>query len=539
MAPPTTAETVVKSTASPAPLPSGAEEKANRKNTAVITDSNFKIEKDAFSFENYSNFDGVINLTLIEMKRLFGDSVIIKSEEKPSKEYLHLNAARWMQTVNETMSMGHCEGMAVLSQLFYYNAEKTENFGKGTIYDFNLKNNEKLQREIAYWFTTQFLNERTYKRKISSLSTEQGGGMAAIIDELKKSLSAGKTPHEGWVVGIYLMGGGHAVTPIRLREDESFYYIDVYDSSAPGKDHYISISKSNDGGSTYSAWGLPLDSYDIESIKHRLKKTGYSFPGEISNGNQPNDGIQILARGDVDLAFEDEAGNGIQPEKIILKYTGYKWRVNSSVYVIPAAHKEFTIIMTGKANTGKVKEEIRLDIITPSGAFGIEDIRLGESESDTLKISLKNNKSRAIYRSGDKESPDLTICSKNITGDFEYTIRGMDLDENGLLEVTLDSKTGNTSITSGNIKTSDLFDLLICRLTGEGKYFFDTKDIAIDEDITIHINLDKWIGEGHGLEFFYDYGSDGTIDKKTIQEDINTIMNTNYYDDWETDKLSE
>jgi len=63
-----------------------------------------------------------------------------------------------MEWVNSTMEYGHCEGMAVLSILFQRGILNPADFGAARTRDLVLEGNQKLQREIAYWYATMIPN---------------------------------------------------------------------------------------------------------------------------------------------------------------------------------------------------------------------------------------------------------------------------------------------------------------------------------------------------------------------------------------------
>jgi hypothetical protein len=83
------------------------------KNTAT---TGFDPQRDGFGFENYGSAD-VTNLTAADLQRMFGDGVCATVDPTCA---LIPPARIWMETLNTAMDVGHCEGMAVLSQYFYF-----------------------------------------------------------------------------------------------------------------------------------------------------------------------------------------------------------------------------------------------------------------------------------------------------------------------------------------------------------------------------------------------------------------------------------
>ena len=93
----------------------------------MLADSGFRPMENGFKFENYS--EGYENLTAIELQRMFGDVACDTQKAKASGCKLSPTAQMWMDSTNESMGGGHCEGMAALSLLFYTNTEAASNFG--------------------------------------------------------------------------------------------------------------------------------------------------------------------------------------------------------------------------------------------------------------------------------------------------------------------------------------------------------------------------------------------------------------------------
>jgi hypothetical protein len=98
-------------------------------------DIGFRPEVNGFSFENYDDEMGPVDLTNIEMQRLFGRSVCAGDDVCT----LIPNARRWMEEINKEMAGGHCEGMAVLSLLFYFGLADPERFGGATTHDLKIE----------------------------------------------------------------------------------------------------------------------------------------------------------------------------------------------------------------------------------------------------------------------------------------------------------------------------------------------------------------------------------------------------------------
>ena len=129
-----------------------------------LVDTGFRPEANGFAIPNYGGevvepqsgqTSPVVNLTPVEMRRLFGDAVCAAQPDNNGACLLTPPASQWMEQNNASMNGGHCEGFAVLSQLIYGGIVDPKQFGADRAIDLKIPGNERLQREIAYWFATQ------------------------------------------------------------------------------------------------------------------------------------------------------------------------------------------------------------------------------------------------------------------------------------------------------------------------------------------------------------------------------------------------
>ena len=231
-------------------------------------DTGFRPNADGFGFENYggqvcSNFwscDPVQNLTSVEMRRMFGDQVCKKINADGSCTLLKV-AKSWMDEVNRTMSGGHCEGMAVLSTLFYDGIKKPADFGAKKVYNLQLENNSPLQRELAYWFATQWFMDGHL------IEEDPNTQLKTLIKWFKND------PNRTVPVGVFKknLTGGHAITAYAIEErGNGIYWIMVYDNNYPDEERYITVDTNKNSWSYSGATmaGLQQDIYDGKGNKN-------------------------------------------------------------------------------------------------------------------------------------------------------------------------------------------------------------------------------------------------------------------------------
>ena len=188
------------------------------------TDSGFRPERDGFAFANYGAAP-VTNLEAADMQRMFGSVVCTNTA---AECVLTPTARIWMEEMNRAMANGHCEGMAVLSQYFYYGILQTTSFGAATPDALVFENNTALQREIAYWWATQ----ATYPTRAYRVVTDP----RTVLARLQEGLSQDADVNALYTIGLYEPGytGGHTVTPIAIRTiDDQTVAIQIYDNNTP------------------------------------------------------------------------------------------------------------------------------------------------------------------------------------------------------------------------------------------------------------------------------------------------------------------
>ena len=185
----------------------------------------------------------VENLTAAEMVRLFGPQVC-KSVSQDGTCTLTQVAKAWMNEINQIVANGHCEGMAVLSSLFYSGLADPSDYGASSVNNLKLLNNRALQREIAYWVTTQwFMDDYLIEKDPTT--------------QLKYLVSHfNSDPDTPIPLGIYQRNrsGGHAITAYAVIDHgDGIYYVMVYDNNYPNEERYITINTNKNSWSYKTA----------------------------------------------------------------------------------------------------------------------------------------------------------------------------------------------------------------------------------------------------------------------------------------------
>jgi len=199
----------------------------------LVADLGFRPEEHGFAFQNYGNENNPTNLTSVEMIRIFGAERVCAGAVKADGTCkLTAPAAAFMKKENADMDGGHCEGMAVLSLVFFEDQLNPKDFGAATVNKLRLRSNQALQREIAYWFQLQVMDE-VYQSRVVVTPAELIEG---LIDAFAQNYLV--------TLAIYQPdgSGGHAVTPYAVRQlSDTRYDVLIYDNNFPEEERVIEI----------------------------------------------------------------------------------------------------------------------------------------------------------------------------------------------------------------------------------------------------------------------------------------------------------
>jgi hypothetical protein len=386
-----------------------------------VVDIGFRPETNGFRFVNYGDDIPTTGLTPIEMKRLFGDRVVAGLND--GKPILKFPATRWMNEANAAMAAGHCEGMAVLSALMYYNKVSPSAFGYKAAADLSLQN-ELLQREIAYWWTTQVTHPGGAIRVIESPNM--------VFDTLANAFKKGLGSDEWWVMGIYMPNGsgGHSITPFAVDNmSNGTASILVYDNNLPWETRAVKIDRiadtweysgsinPNEPSQLYSG-NASTQNLEVVSLSSRLVTQDCDFcadennttlgraKGSLLKGRQ----AQIWVSGKGDFFITDDKGRRIgitesgefvneipNAERTKLKFVG---PANINVYELKLMGDSTLYFGEGTSGVWSFFQGLAIGIDN-LGKSGTVDLSV--SEDGDVKV-LSNLDSATITFSGDTET---------------------------------------------------------------------------------------------------------------------------------------
>lgn len=200
-------------------------------------ESGFAMSEHSLAFANFALGFDASEMDTELMQRMFGDEVCLAGT---SPCQLSPAARAFVKKANTSMGGGRCEGFAVMSSLFQAGKLNAVDFGGATARDLTLEDNVPLQRELAYWFTTQLVSEVSAKKTKSYMAKDV---MPALAEALKKDAP------ERFRIGLVrkkgsTISGGHALTPIAYYSDateKGVYWLRVYDNNNPDKERLLKI----------------------------------------------------------------------------------------------------------------------------------------------------------------------------------------------------------------------------------------------------------------------------------------------------------
>jgi hypothetical protein len=540
---------------------------ADLSDNAVL--SGFEPAVDGFSFYNYGNEIEAANLTADEMRRMFGDQVCAVLTGEACT--LTPPAQQWMEQINSYMDGGHCEGMAVLSALMYYDQVDPDQFGGSTTNELAIENNEALQREIAYWWTTQ----STWPA--ASLRVNESPN--AVLDALIENFQEGKNASEWWAMGFYRRDGsaGHAVTPIGVEDQgNGIYHVLVYDNNFPNETRILEIDRNND---TWQYEGSPnpeiesflydgdasLQNLEVVAISPRLAPQDCDFcsgelafdaegvtntlPKQAAPAGQEeeletplvwqdlqarwallihgvtDDFYQIWLTGKSELLIIDDWGRrtGFSSGEFVNEIPGASSQTmrifqmsegldkdKSPIYRIPVG-LSFEVIVDASMLTEAASSDVAM--IGPGYYLDVAGVWLEPGETESITVYIDQNRHQLTYFTNYSESPDIELGLETEEADYAMIVRATELTGvEDAFDIAIDMDTNEFILNTSFNTEPSTYEISILRLDEEGEHVFGASDVVMEPENTAYIPFTEWDGGDNSLRLDFDYENDGEID---------------------------
>jgi len=476
---------------------------------AEINDSGFRPNVDGFSFQNYGADPQTVDLTPAELQRMFGDRVC--ASIAGGKCTLTYPAERWMNQAVSAMKSGHCEGIAVLSSLLYYNKTSPGLFGDNSVIDLSLQD-VLLQREIGYWWATQVTSPGGSKKVLASPQ--------AVLDTLAGAFGNGSGVGEMWVMGIYLTdgSGGHAITPYAVEDlGNGTARILVYDNNWPKDSRFIEVdtlsntwryqasANPDEPNSLYSG-NASTRNLEIVSLSSRLGQQQCDFCGDenVSKGaEQGTKNIQIWQSGKARALITDESGQRVgllESGQFVNEIPGAEIRnlkfglvgmgsAHPPVILLPLAlinASHLAIEISSTAN-GSQKNQADTAIIAPGFALASSVPDLGQGQQQSMDLFSEGEAYNVSIGASSQLSPTISI-------DTDYqriTLSGLKIDPSGRINISMNPALGAFCMsTLGNLKPGTLQLLMTTLDPASGaSSTFKSLDLMLRPDDAVSMNL--------------------------------------------------
>ncbi len=396
----------------------------------IEADSCFRLTRDEFSFPNYS---GGPMLSTKEMVEVFGSGVCSKhlvtcSTQDELAGYctadcvLTPQARRHIDEYNVAMEVGLCDGLSAMSQLMHIGYVDAQDFGSSSAY--GLSENDKLQREIARWWTTQIpvQQRRVYKELTPADALK-------YLDRLWHD----KVMATLWIhYFVEDHTAAHAITPYAITAEESGNRrLYVYDSNDPKGEHFVEIDptettwkyKLTNGafaGTEYSPSGFA----EMRFVPDADRTDRYCWFCEESFADDVQD--HVILGGDMLARLEDQSHKVIVEKSAngVWNSTGAEVQflvTNLDDRPLPSivheVHAPYLITFTGAPTGG---EPGRFLVSSPGGTIGVEGIHLQPDKNGLATVHPDTNEIE--YEASGTEEATMHITAHHDAADYEFTL---------------------------------------------------------------------------------------------------------------------
>ena len=497
----------------------------------------FVFKTHSFSFENYTNTAGIVNLTPVELRRMFGDAVCAGSLTADSCE-LTPAASKWMEGQSNAMNGGHCEGMAVLAGLFATGALKASDFGAATAFELTLPGNTRLQREIGYWWATQSV------APTNAAETKGASGIppTEVVARLKRMVESGG---EVWSIGLYKrdMSGGHAVTPISTEERNGKQYIKVYENNMPNEIRefeidpvantwkYFASTNPAEAGATYdgdtSTSNLTLTPISVRSMRQTCPTCGTVAADGMTVRGSAVSYREVTLSGDAHVVISDGAGHqlgyvaGAFVNTIPGATTGpIKRAPNTYASTADPAYRlplsvPLTVTLDGTALTADSTSNVTLT--APGYSFSVEEVVVHPLQTDTISFSAGTQSVKYVTTAS--ETPTVTLGVTFDGADYLFAVKSA-AETGGIeVELQLDATNGILKVKVKAVDGNAAYDIRVERRDMTATSTFTHAGNALAAAATVSFNYGGWAGDGMPMSVGTDADSNGTIDTTAMVSD--------------------
>ncbi|MBL8785341.1 MAG: fibronectin type III domain-containing protein, partial [Deltaproteobacteria bacterium] len=489
--------------------------------------SGFVVATNAFPFRNFGGRDPSAKVYPDSASRMFGASAVCANAADVEQDGCRLTpiAKTWMQNVNDAMEGGRCEGFAVLSGLMYIGAEDPATFGATSARDLSLEDNDKLGREIAYWFSSQYLINVINDTTMPMTATE-------AVRFLADAFAAGTDMYRLGIMRIDENGqrrGGHAILPVSVvpAAEPGHFIIKVYDNNFPETERDILVD-TNKNRWEYQAstnpdapltlyWGSPENGnlLFLSPVKPRLG----THPCPFCVGDEQTQAqslAQVFALGSAEVTVSDANGaeTGIKDGKLVEDFVGasvppmFTDGDNSKLVLVPTRDG---VSVTMRSGEGELP--LQVAVFGAGYTTSIADASNVAGRAD--KLTLSADGADMNFQPSTTTGPSISMARVTING--TQTVVKLKLPEG--MAVTSVSMQVNTETGDAGIQARAEGDvplqIEVTRSTGDGEDSFQAEIVAPAEG-AVEIGVSTWEGEGAPMPVGVDPDGSGNFEPTEV-----------------------
>ena len=189
----------------------------------VTVDTGFRVRRDGFSFANWSGLSRETALSAKHMFQLLQSSGNCVDGPNPTCT-LRNGFVVDLAHLNQHLSQGRCEGMAVLAARIFLHKTRLVHVSSraATTHDLTVRESAD---EIAYWWATQ-LAPNLQQWSAEHRAEDVHALAHEIFDRMRNKVMV--------TIGLYSADTAHAVLPVRAVQRGNVTTFTVYDPNFPG-----------------------------------------------------------------------------------------------------------------------------------------------------------------------------------------------------------------------------------------------------------------------------------------------------------------
>jgi hypothetical protein len=481
--------------------------------------SGFDPAQDALAFPNFSGYVSTAVVDANAARRMFGDAVC--SSVSGGSCLLKQRVESWLSSANAATQGGLCEGFAALSPLAWRGDVRLDSFGARLPAQLARGASEAIDREIAYWFATQYLDTVTDSTRLVTGKE--------LLTTLTKELANGKEG-ETYRLGILRLadgktGGGHALTPFAIEHaGGDRWQVLVYDSNYPLATRRLDVDVAKDTWS-YVASPNPGEPEGLYEGGPGNRNPLYLTPNSSRVGVQPcsfcgdgSTGQTVTFNGALSVTVNDEQGNtaGEGPDGLRSDIEGLSvspvfsalWADDAPYVFHSARTRPITVSAEPKGDVELAEDAISIVVAGAQGVASVRGHALGGSH--TLAVAEDGS---ASYVTDTENGGPLTVTTTRMDGsEVSASVELAPSSERGglTLALVIEPETGAVSVTSEGGVPADV-RLEITVQTGEEQ----TTNVVLLEDLppaTLRVPTSE-LAPGGELPVEVDEGSDGVVEE--------------------------